>query len=70
MPRGDGTGPRVMGTETGREAGRSGFRQGSAEPVHGNARMPERMDRGLAAGGIGMTILDLFLAWFERISRK
>jgi hypothetical protein len=81
MPRGDGTGPRGMGTGTGRGLGGCMVRGAGASKDRG-AGFPHRITASGSGSegrltdrdkGIGMTILDVLfslLKLFERVSRK
>lgn len=78
MPRGDGTGPRGMGAGTGRGLGGCTARGTSAARDRGAGFPQRRMNAGSGADGslpgrgqgIGMMLLDVFLSWFERVTRK
>jgi len=81
MPRGDGTGPRGMGAETGRGLGGCAVRGTGASKNRG-AGFPQRIadsgsgSEGRLTGrdkGISMTVLDVLFSLvklFERVSRK
>lgn len=75
MPRGDGTGPRGMGAGTGRGLGGCKAR-GTGTAGDRGAGFPQRMMNAKAEGSLpgrvqvkGLTLLDMFISWFERATR-
>jgi len=78
MPRGDGTGPRGMGAGTGRGLGGCTTKGSGASKDRGTGFLQRGMDSGSGSEGrltgrgkgIGMTVLDVLLSVFERVTRK
>ena len=78
MPRGDGTGPRGMGAGTGRGLGGCTVRGSGASKDRGAGFLQKITASGSGSEGRltgrgkgnGMTVLNVLISLFERITRK